>query len=260
MIQRFFSQAWLNAKVHQGGLNLTEFLAFKVGVSILTLVLYVLIARFTTGYVDLTAWVVGNAFALCVYECIFGIGGTFSSERFNGRLRSIIVAPTSKLTVIMYNGASSIVTGFLTIAVSFFIGGLLFGVQFSEFDFVMFALAIFAATFASVGLGLLLAVFALITDSIFLMLNALALLIIIFSGANFPVGQLPLFFPYIANIFPLYRSIAAARLSIGGAFSVEFWSLLLGEVLLGFVYLLITFLAIRIIERVATRNAALEMF
>ncbi|MCL2217914.1 MAG: ABC transporter permease [Defluviitaleaceae bacterium] len=260
MIVRFFSQAWLNAKVHQGGLNMTEFLAYKVGVSVSTLMLYVLIARYTTGLVDLTAWVVGNAFALCVYECIFNIGGTFNAERFSGRLRAIVVSPTSKLAVIMYNGVSSIVVGFITITAAFVVGGLIFGVQFADINIAMFALSILAAAVACVGLGLLLAVFALITDSMYLMLNALALLIIIFSGANFPVSQLPVGAQYIANIFPLYRSVAAANLSIGGSFSPEYWRLLLGEFILGLSFYLAAFLLIKAIERVAVKKATLEMF
>ncbi|MCL2376848.1 MAG: ABC transporter permease [Defluviitaleaceae bacterium] len=260
MMQRFFSQAWLNAKVHQGGLNLTEFLAYRVGISISTLLLYVLIAQYTTEGVDLTAWVVGNAFALCVYECIFNIGGTFNAERFNGRLRAIMVSPTSKLTVIMYNGISSIVVGFLTISAAFIIGGLIFGVQFSDINFGMFVLAILAAAFTCVGLGLFLAVFALITDSMYLVLNTLAMLLIIFSGANFPVSQLPVFAQYIANIFPLYRSVAAANLSMGGNFSAEFQQLLLGEIALGLAYYLAAFVLIKVIERIAIRKATLEMF
>jgi len=262
MVQRFFSQAWLNAKVHQGGLNLTEFLAYRVGISISTLLLYVLIAQYTTDgeSVDLTAWVVGNAFALCVFECIFNIGGTFNAERFNGRLRAIMVAPTSKLTVIMYNGVSSIVVGFLTISAAFVIGGLIFGVQFSDLHIGMFVLAVLAAAFACVGLGLFLAVFALITDSMYLVLNTLAMLLIIFSGANFPVSQLPIFAQYIANIFPLYRSVAAGNLAMSGGFSVEFQTLLLSEIALGVGYYVAAFILIKVIERIAIRKATLEMF
>jgi len=261
MILRFFSQAWLNAKVHQGGLNVTEFLVYRVGLSISTLLLYVLIAQYTTGgYVDLTAWVVGNAFALCVFECIFNVGGTFSAERFNGRLRAIMVSPTSKLTVIMYNGISSIAVGFLTISAAFVVGGLIFGVQFSNLHIGMFVLAILTAAFTCVALGLFLAVFALITDSMYLVLNTLALLIIIFSGANFPISQLPIFAQYIANISPLYRSVAAANLATSGTFSAEFQYLLLGEIALGIAYYLGAFLLIKIIERIAIKKATLEMF
>ena len=260
MIKRFFSQAWLNAKVHQGGLNLTEFLAYRVGISISTLILYVLIAQHTTGGADLTSWVVGNAFALCVYECIFSLGGTFNAERFNGRLRAIIVSPTSKLTVIMYNGLSSIFVAFLTISSAFIVGGLIFGVSFTDLNISMFTLAILTAAFTCVGLGLMLAVFALITDSMFLMLNTLAFLIIIFSGANFPVSQLPLAAQWFANIFPLYRSVAAANLSMGGTLSLEFGRLLIGELILGLCYYLSAFALIKIIERIAIRKATLEMF
>jgi len=260
MIGRFFSQAWLNAKVQQGGFNITQFLVYKVGISIMTLMLYVLIAQFTTGELDLTSWVVGNAFVLCVMECIFGVGRTFNEERFHGRLRSIIVSPTSKLTVIMYNGVSSVLIASVTISAAFVIGGLIFGVQFSEINTGMFLLAIITAAFACVGLGMMLAVFALITDSMHLVLNALAMIIMIFSGANFPVSQLPAFAQWLANAFPLFRSIQAANISFGDQISDGFWQLLLGEIVLGLMYYLLAFILIKIVERIAIKKATLELF
>ena len=260
MIRRFFSQAWLGAKRRQGGVGPVEFLIYRVGISITTLMVYVLIAHHTTGGADLTAWVIGNAFALCVYECVFNIGGTFNNERFHGVLKIIVVSPTSKLAVIMYNGIYSLLTASVTIVAAFIAGGLIFGVPFGDLHIGMFALAILAAAFACVGLGLLLAVFALITDSMFLMLNALAMLLIIFSGANFPVAQLPVFAQWIANVFPLYRSVAAANMAMGGGFSSEFASLLLGEAALGLAFFLSAFVLIKIIERVSIKKATLDMF
>jgi len=261
MIRRFFSQAWLGAKRRQGGLGPAEFLIYRVGISITTLILYVLIAQYTTGgTVDLTAWVIGNAFALCVYECVFNIGGTFDSDRFQGVLKIIAVSPTSKLAVIMYNGVYALLAASLTIIAAFVAGGLLFGVPFADLHIGMFVLAILAAAFACVGLGLLLAVFALITDSMYLMLNALAMLLIIFSGANFPVAQLPVFAQWIANVFPLYRSVAAANMAMGGDFSAQFANLLIGELILGVVFYLSALALIKIVERVSIRKATLDMF
>ena len=261
MIKRFFSQAWLGAKRRQGGLGPAEFLAFRVGVSITTLMMYVLIAQYTTGgEADLTSWVIGNAFALCVFECVFNIGGTFNQERFQGILKIVVVSPTSKLAVIMYNGVYALLTASVTIAAAFIAGGLIFGVPFGNLHIGMFVLAILAAAFACVGLGLLLAVFALITDSMFLMLNALAMLLIIFSGANFPVSQLPVFAQWIAHAFPLYRSVAAANMAMGGSYSAEFGRLLLGEIMLGIVFILAAFALIKVIERISVRKATLDMF
>ncbi|MCL2854449.1 MAG: ABC transporter permease [Defluviitaleaceae bacterium] len=260
MISRFFSQSWLYAKAANAGLGLTEFFAYRAGISITTLILYVLIARYTQGDVDLTRWVMGNAFALCVYECIFGMGGYFNAERFNGRLRSIIASPTSKLVVIMSSSVPSVIIAFLTVTGAFLIGGLIFGVPFANLNIPMFAISITTAAFACVGLGLLFGAFALLTDSMYLILNALATLIMIFSGANFPVSQLPIFAQYIANAFPLFRSVAAGNLAMGGSFTPEFARLILGEAALGAIYFAAALALIKIIERTAIKKATLEMF
>ncbi|MCL2573239.1 MAG: ABC transporter permease [Defluviitaleaceae bacterium] len=261
MIRRFCSQVWLGAKRRQGGLGPAEFLIYRVGLSITTLLLYVLIAQHVTGgEIDLTAWVIGNAFALCIYQCVFNIGGTFEADRFFGVLKIIVVSPTSKMAVIMHNAAYALLTSSLTIIFAFIAGGLIFGVSFGDLHIGMFVLAILVASFACTGLGLLFAAFALITDSMYLMLNALAMILIIFSGANFPIAQMPVFAQWIANAFPLYRSVAAGNMAMGGSFSGEFANLLIGEVMLGITFYLIAFALIKIIERISIRKATLEMF
>jgi len=261
MIRRFISQTWIGAKRRQGGLGPVEFLVYRVGISITTLILYALIAQYTTGgEINLTAWVIGNAFALCVYQCVHSLGVTFDQERFQGVLKIIIVSPTSKLTTIMHNGAYALLMASITIVVAFITGGLLFGVPFAELHLGMFAIAILVAAFTCTGLGLLLAVFALITDSMYLMLNAIAMLLIIFSGANFPVAQLPIFAQWIANAFPLYRSVAAGNMAMGGNLSPDFWQLVRGEIILGVIFYLSAFALIKAIERISIRKATLDMF
>jgi len=261
MISRFFSQAWLYTKVRYAGMDVVEFFAYRVGLSIATLLIYVLIAQYTTGgEIDLTRWVIGNAFVLCVSECVSTMGTYFNAERFNGRLRSIIAAPTSKIAVIMYSTVSSVIVSFLTISGGFIVGGLIFGVPFGDLNVAMFAIAITTAAFACIGLGLLLAAIALLSDSMYLILNAISLLIMIFSGANFPVSQLPQFAQFIANAFPLYRSIAAGNLAMGGNFSTEFAHLIIGEFVLGAIYFAATVSLIKIIERATIKKANLDMF
>jgi len=93
-----------------------------------------------------------------------------------------------------------------------------------------------------------------------LILNTLAMAIMMFSGANFPVAQLPVFAQYIAHAFPLFRTVRAANMSLSDGFSVEYWSLLIGEFLLGIVYYIAAFVLLRVMERIAIRKAALEFF
>ena len=258
-MRRFCSQVWLHAKVNQANIDWLEFIFFRVGVVMLTLVFYVLIASFTTGEGDLTRWVVGNAFVLCTYECIHLIGVSFNTERFNGRLRSIIVAPTSKLVVLMYTGAWAVFSSIITISVAFFIGGLIFGVGFAGFNFAAFFISILITAFACVGLGLFVGIFALITDAMYLVLNAIVMIIMIFSGANFPVSQLPRAAQPIAWVMPIRRGVEAANLFFDAPINSTYWQLVGAEALLGLVFLLLAFALIRIVEAVAIKKATLEI-
>ena len=260
MIKRFCSQAWICAKVKQSGIDIIEFLVYRLIISVLTLVFYCLIAKYVTSQVDLTRWVIGNSFTLCVYECVFGIGGSFDEERYYGRLRLIIVSPTSKLTVIMYSGIYSMLVASITIILALLFGGLIFNIQFSSLNINMIMISIFSAAFSCVGLGFVLSVFALITDSMYLMLNLTGLLLMIYSGANFPISQLPYFFQLFSNVFPLYRSITAANLSFSGNIDSHYLGLICGELLLGVAYLITAFILIRHIEHIAIRKATLEVF
>jgi len=258
-MRRFCSQVWLYAKVNQANIDWLEFVFFRIGVSMLTLIFYVLIASFTTGEIDLSRWVVGNAFVLCTYECIHLIGVSFNGERFNGRLRSIIVSPTSKLIVLMYTGSWAVFSAFLTIGAAFLAGGLIFGVSFAGFNVAAFIISIVITAFACVGLGLLIGIFALITDSMYLILNAVAMIIMIFSGANFPVEQLPRPAQLVAGIMPVQRGIAAANQYFNSPIDSGFWRLVGGEALLGVVFILLAFFLIKAIEGIAVRKAKLEI-
>lgn len=259
-VRRFFSQALLYGKAMTGPFDFVEFIFYKAGYSLLSLCFYCIVASFASGTADLTRWVVGNAFTLCIAECIFSLGGTFSSERYFGRLRSIIVSPTNKLAVVVQNATFTIVTAFSSVAGGFIAGSLIFGVDFNRLNIPFFVLSILTAIISTAGLGLFISVFALLTDSIHLVLNTVASLLIIFSEANFPVAQLPLVCRYIAHIFPLYRSVRAANMCFGNVAANDFLALLAGELLLGVVYYISAFAMLRVMERIAIRKATLEMF
>ena len=261
MISRFFSQSWLWAKARFAGLGALEFFAYRIGLSLMTLTLYVLIQQYVRGAdVDLTQWVIGNAFALCLFECVSTMGTYFNAERFNGRLRSIIAAPTSKITIIIYAAFPSIAVSFATISGGFLVGGLLFGVNFAALNVGMFAIAVITAAFACIGLGLLIAAFALISDSMYLITNTITALVMIFSGSNFPVAQLPEWAQFFANGFPLFRSIAAGNMAMRGSFTAEYARLVAGEAILGAIYFAAALTLVKIAERVAIKKATLEMF
>lgn len=260
--QRFFSQVWLSYKMRQGAFDWAEFLALHIGYSLLSLILYCLIARFTTGNMDLTRWVVGNAFNLCLMECMHMTGTVFTGFRWNGTLGNIVAAPGNKLALVLQSGVSSILMAFIVVAAAMLFGGLIFSVPFSNLHIPAFFLCMLAATFACAGAGMLLSVFSLCTDSMYMLLNVATAMTIFFSGANFPVSQLPVWAQWIGCIFPLQRAIAAANLCFDASAGLPhaFYRLWGGELLLGLAFYIAAFLLLRFFERLARRKASLEIF
>ncbi|MDF2544629.1 MAG: type transporter [Herbinix sp.] len=259
-IRRFLEQSWLNFKGKQAAFDLQEFVFLQTAYPIITLIFYCVIASYSFQTASLTRWVVGNSFLLCVNTCIFGLGMGFTGDRQNGRIRSIIVSPENKLLVVLESG---FISSFMAMAMSlfgFFVGSLIFGVDFSGIHIGLFILITFIAMVSATGFGLLLSAFGLLNDSMHFILNTVSYLLIIFSGANFPVEQLPKATQFISKLIPLTRSIKAANMLFDEIDVAQLIRLLLSEMALGVIYILIAAVIIRIVERIAIRKATLEVF
>ena len=259
MIRRFFSQAWLYHKGRTAAFDLAEFLCLDAGYPIITLIFYCLLASYCFHTTDLSRWVVGNAFLMCTNTCVFGLGGMFTGERYNGRLRSIVAAPCAKLPLVLASGVFPALLASAAVAAGLALGGLLFGVDFSGLDLGRVALTILCAMVSASCFGLFISVFGLLTDSIYMVLNVTSYLLMIFTGAEFPVSQLPAAGRLLSLALPLTRSIEAMNLLFSGG-GARFTALLLGELALAAVYVLLALAVFRGAERACRRSGKLDLF
>lgn len=259
MLRRFFSQAWLYQKGRTAAFKLPEFLCFDAGYPIITLIFYCLLAAYSFQTTDLTRWVVGNAFLMCTNTCVFGLGNIFRSERYNGRLRSIVAAPCSKLAVVLSSGVFPTLFAAVAVTGGFLVGALVFGVDFSGVPLGKAALTILCAMASATCFGLLLSVFGLITDSMNMVLNVVSYVLMIFTGAEFPVAQLPLAGRVISRLLPLTRAMEAMNLLFeNGAGRPGL--LLLGELAMAAVYALLAWAIFRLAERACRRSGRFDLF
>ena len=259
MIERFFSQAVLYHKGRTAAFNTLEFLCFDAGYPIVTLIFYCLLASYSFRATDLTRWVVGNAFLMCTNTCVFGLGRVFTDERYCGRLRSIVAAPCSKLALVLESGVFPALLSSLSVAGGFAVGALVFGVDFSGVNLAAAAAAIHCAMAAATGFGLFLSVMGLLTDSMHLVLNVVSYVLMIFTGAEFPVRQLPAVGQAISRLLPLTRSIRAMNLLFEGA-AGGILPLLLGELAVGAAYVLAAWGVLLAAQRVCMRSGKLDLF
>ena len=90
----------------------------------------------------------------------------------------------------------------------FLVGALVFHVDFSNVNLGLAIVTVLCAMISASCFGLFLAVFGLMSDSMHLVLNVVSYLLMIFTGAEFPVSQLPLAGRIVAQFMPLTKSIS----------------------------------------------------
>lgn len=259
MFRRFWSNAWLYYKGRLAAFNIEEFIGMQLFYPLINLCFYCFIAAFSFQTTDLSYWVIGNAFLLCTNSCIFGLGNIFVGERFNGRLRSIIASPCSKFSLILANGVGPTVVAFFASLVGLLVGAVAFRVDFSAISIPMVLLTIVVAMLSASCFGLFLAVFGLISDSMHLVLNTVSCLLTIFTGAEFPIEQLPLWGRIIAHMMPLTKAIKGMNYLFEKNMESYARCMLL-EVLTGVFYVLLARAIFGYIEKRACQDGRFEMF
>lgn len=260
MIKRFFSQSWLSFKGQQAAFSFEEFIFLDTVNPLLNLIFYCILAGYSFNTANLTSWVIGNSFLLCVTTCIYSIGSTFTSERYYGRIRSIIVSPVNRLGIILHKGFFSCLVAVIKVFIGFIVGSLIFNVNIFDINMGLFFLILLVAMFAMTGFSMFIAMFGLITDQMHFVLNLITSILMVFCGANFPISQLPQGAIWISEIIPLSRSIKAANMLFAEIDISLFYHLLEKEVVVGLLYFIFSLMMIKIIEKIAIKNASLEVF
>ena len=221
---------------------------------------FTLLGIFATGPENASFFLIGNAMQITASSGIFGVTMAIGGERWAGTLMYLFGSPANRLAIFMGRAAVHILNGFVEVLMGLAWGWLLGWVDFSKTDPFALALTILIATFSTAAMGLLLGCLGLITLNIMFINNLVYFLLLLFSGANVPVSTLPQWMQYISWMLPLTRGIAAARAIVDGAHLAQVAPLLLGELVVGLVYLFAGYALFRFFETEAKRRGTLEAF
>ena len=256
----FIHMAWLNFKGQRAAFNLEEFLLLETAYPFFTLIFYCVLAGYAYDTTNITDWVIGNSFLLCTNICVFSLGNCFVGERYFGRIRSIIVGNVSKIEIILAKGFFSALVGVFTTFLGFYMGCLVFNISWMDISWENLLCVYVVAMISAMGFGLFLAVLGLLSNQMHLILNLTQYILLIFTGANFPTTQLPAILQKISLILPLTRSIEASRKIVSGKELETVLLLLIGDLIVGIVYVVIAVAVVKYVERIAIRKGTLELF
>lgn len=256
MIRLFFMSAYFSYRALFRWLQWESYLFQKTLFPLVQLSFFALAGSFGGGQ-PVAFYLVGNA-VVVAFRPMFAVAFAIADERAQGTLPYLIASPANRIVLFFARAALHAVDGILDIAIAFTFAVVVFGLALPPSTWPALFAAVAVASFAATGIGFFLGAAAyLVLDAAFLG-NVVMYALLLLTGANIPLAQLPGFAAAIGEALPLTRSVAAARLYQAGAPFAEGLPLLLGDLLIGTAWALAGLLLFTWIESHARRRGTLE--
>jgi ABC-2 type transport system permease protein len=203
-------------------------------------------------------YVIGNALQYAAVPCLFAMAQLVGGERFQNTLSAILVSPASRIPLFFGRALPVILNAALVSAFSLTAASLILNVDIPRSSIPGIALVIAVAAFSCTGLGLINAAVSLRVRENAVLSNVIFGFLLIFTGANVPLDELPGWMSAISHVLPFTHAIAAARDLADGASLASVMDTVATEVLIGLAYLVIGYALLRFFEWQGRKYATLE--
>ncbi len=202
----------------------------------------------STSYFDFVA--PGIMAMVVMLSVMTGLPRAISYEKDIGTLDGFLVAPISRLSIILGKVLAQTTRGLVQGIMVMVLAYVLFGVTIHGSILLVFIL-LFIGVFSFVGLGILLTSVASDEQTAMMMMSTLMFPMMFLSGVFFPIQQMPPIMQGIASILPLtYATGALRKVMVLGAGLENVWTELV--VLIGFGVVLLA-IAVPVFRRAMTR-------
>ncbi len=232
------------------------YLVYRALFPLAQLTFFVLIGSYG-GSQPLAFYIVGNVVGAATLTS-FGVAQSVADERQQGTLPYLLATPAARVPIFFGRAALHVADGMLNMTTALLIAIALFGFRPPAEGIVGIFVAMLVGVVAICGVGLLIGALAYVVLDTAVLANFAMFIILLLSGANVPLGELPPAVAWIAQVMPLTRTIAAARLYADGASIAAGLGLLLGDLIVGAAYGLAGYLVFAWLETRARHGGTLE--
>jgi ABC-2 type transport system permease protein len=203
-------------------------------------------------------YVLGNALQYAAVPALFAMSQLVSGERYQNTLSAILVSPASRIPVFFGRAMPVIGNAAFVSAFSLAAGCAILRVELPASSIPGIALVIVVASFSCTGLGLINAAVSLRVRENAVLSNVIFGFLLIFTGANVPLDELPGWMSAVSHGLPFTHAIAAARDLADGASFASIGGALATEVAIGLAYLGAGYALLRFFEWQGRKYATLE--
>jgi ABC-2 type transport system permease protein len=203
-------------------------------------------------------YVIGNAMQYAAIPCVFAMTNTIAGERYQNTLGAVLVTPAKRIPLFLGRSLPVILNGFLVAAFAFAVGGAILRIDVPASAIPALGFVIFVTACAMTGLGLTTAGIGLLARDTATLSNIVFGVLLVFTGANVALSDLPGWMSTMAQGMPLTHGIEAARKLADGASFSRVGGLIAAEALVGVIYAVIGYGVIRALEWQSRVHATLE--
>ena len=203
-------------------------------------------------------YVLGNALQYASVPCIFAMTQTIAGERFQQTLGYVLVSPAGRVPLFLGRAVPVIVSGFFVAGFSLAASSLLLDIQLPAGAIAPLVLVMAVSTFSCTGLGLVAAGIGLLVRETAVLSNIVFGLLLVFTGANVPLHELPTWMSTVAQGLPFTHGISAARSLADGSGLHQVGGRLAAELLIGAIYAAGGFTLLRVLEQRSRSHGTLE--
>jgi ABC-2 type transport system permease protein len=203
-------------------------------------------------------YVIGNALNYAAIPCMFAMTFTIGGERFGQTLGLVLATPARRIPLFLGRSMPVIANGWFVAMFGVVVGSWLLDVDVPGDAWLLIALVVAIGSLASTGLGLVMGAINLVYRDGATMGNVFFLVLLIFTGTNVALEDLPGWMAAVGRCLPLTHAIEATRMLADGATWGAVQGLVATELVIGLAYLAVGLSAIRLFERLSRSGATLD--
>jgi ABC-2 type transport system permease protein len=239
---------WLNPLIYVPSLLIAP---------IFQILLFAYIGR-SAGLASDEFYLIGNALQYAAVPCLFAMSQTIGGERYQNTLSAILVSPAGRIPLFFGRSLPVVLNAAFVAMFSLVVGSLILNVHLPSSSYAPIALVVLVAAFSCTGLGLVNAAVSLRIRENAVLSNVIFGFLLIFTGANVPLDDLPSWMSTAAQGMPFTHAIEAARDLAAGSSLGDVSGLVGAEMLIGVIYGIAGYGLLRWFEVQSRRHATLE--
>lgn len=253
----FFIGGLMSYRAMFGWMNPWIFVPALLVSPVCQILLFAYIGR-SAGVGDDEFYVIGNALNYAAIPCLFAMSMTIAGERFSQTLGLVIATPARRVPLFLGRALPVIANGWGVAMFGVVVGSLLLDTDIPGSAWPLIALVVAVGSLSSTGLGLVMGAINLVYREGATLGNVLFLVLLIFTGTNVALDDLPGWMAAVGRWLPLTHAIEATRMLGDGATWGAVRGLVGTELLIGLAYVVVGLSSIRVLERLSRSGATLD--